>query len=451
MSIAKDSIKWEDVETQLGCSMASILVVDDSVVDRQLIKGLLAKDTGFNVGTAENPSDALSQLSNSDFDLVVTDLQMPDRDGLDLVRSMRMEFPELPAILVTAHGSEKIAAQALVEGAAGYVPKNELGEKLVQTVRNTLLLMEAERSYVDLVEFTRSTRFEFQLSNDPQLIPALLDLTQQMMAAVGQRNSVEKLRCAVALEHAVFNAMFHGNLEFGERKAPSTFDSIDEETMRYIFEHGSREEIRDRKIDVEINIDRTGCRFVVEDGGCGFDTPDLEEIAEGEKMTKGGRGLILMNSFMDNIEFNEAGNKVAMTRHWDDSSRSESGERLIQQFDDTSHGTNISDPIFGMLVSEKSGRNIPLSESRLVIGRRKTCHVVLPHREVSAHHCQLYIVDGFWYAKDLGSENGIKINGRPVRRGRLDPGDTLTLAKYNYRIEYSPTNNNLANIESEES
>jgi len=414
--------------------MASILVVDDSLLDRELIKGLLAAEPDLQVETANGSRDAMAKLHAQAFDLVVTDLQMPDIDGLQLVKSLRDEFPHLPAILVTAHGSETIAAAALDEGAAGYVPKSELSEKLVDTVRNTLILMQAERSYSDLVEHTTFTEFHFELDHDRNLIPPLVDLAQQIISGVGHRNPVQRVRIGVALEQALLNALFHGNLEISRGISIPPPGELGDEAFQQIIRSRLADPIySDRKIFVEFQISRSLCKFIVRDQGRGFRVPDTHSIEEG-----GGRGLVLIRSFMDEVEFNDKGNEITMVRRWDAASFSESGRRKSQQFDDTSHDSSISEPVYGRLISERSGRTIPLTEKRLVIGRRKTCHIVLPYREVSAHHCQMYVVEGFWFVKDLDSGNGIRINGKPVKRGRMDPGDTLTVAKYNYRIEYAP-------------
>jgi CheY-like chemotaxis protein len=414
--------------------MAMILVVDDSAVDRELIKGLLTSQPDFEAEAAESSRSALAKLHSGRFDLVVTDLQMPDMDGLELVKTLRQEFPDLPTILVTAHGSEQIAAAALDEGAAGYVPKSELAGKLVETVRNTLVLLQAERSYADLVDHTTLSEFHFELNHDPRLIPPLVDLAQQMISGVGHRNPVDRVRIGVAIEQALTNALYHGNLELAAGlKIPGHSSTGSSEFQTFIAQRIIDPLYANRKIHVEMRITREQAKFTIRDEGNGFRVPAAHGIEEGR-----GRGLVLIRSFMDEVSYNERGNELTMTRRWDPAAFTESAIRRSQQFDDTMFGTNVSEPAFGKFVSERSGRTIPLSEKRLVIGRRKTCHIVLPYREVSAHHCQMYVVDGFWFVKDLESGNGIRINGKPVKRGRLDPGDTLTVAKYNYRIDYTP-------------
>ena len=75
----------------------------------------------------------------------------------------------------------------------------------------------------------------------------------------------------------------------------------------------------------------------------------------------------------------------------------------------------------------------------MLIGRRKSCHIVIPQNDVSAHHCQLFIEEGWWCVKDLESSNGIKINGKKTEKGVLGPGDILSVGKHDYRVEYSPS------------
>ena len=110
--------------------MATILVVDDSPVDRHLAGKLLEKHAGLTVAYATDGRDALTVMERSAPDLVLTDLQMPEMNGLELVEEIRIHYPTVPVILMTAHGSEEIAIQALRVGAASYVPKRNLAKDL---------------------------------------------------------------------------------------------------------------------------------------------------------------------------------------------------------------------------------------------------------------------------------------------------------------------------------
>jgi len=93
---------------------------------------------------------------------------------------------------------------------------------------------------------------------------------------------------------------------------------------------------------------------------------------------------------------------------------------------------------FGELIPVGGGDTIPLVREKLVLGRRESCDVCLRFPNVSGKHCELAFKDGFWSVRDLDSTNGIKVNGTKVTKKLLSPGDTLTIAKRSFTIQYTP-------------
>jgi predicted component of type VI protein secretion system len=94
--------------------------------------------------------------------------------------------------------------------------------------------------------------------------------------------------------------------------------------------------------------------------------------------------------------------------------------------------------MYGELIPLGGGDPIPLIKKQLLVGRRESCDIVLRFANVSAHHCQLFVNGGYWYVRDQQSRNGVKVNGIKVEEKRIDPGDTVSVAKHNYDLEYSP-------------
>lgn len=94
--------------------------------------------------------------------------------------------------------------------------------------------------------------------------------------------------------------------------------------------------------------------------------------------------------------------------------------------------------MYGELNPLGGGDPIPLKKQKLLVGRRPTCDLCLPFPNVSSQHCELEMKNGYWHIQDLGSSNGLKVNGARVESKFLLPGDELTIAKHRFAIQYEP-------------
>ena len=287
--------------------MATILVVDDTAVDRRLAGGLLETSANLEVCYAENGKEALQQISMSLPDLVVTDLQMPEIDGLELVNTIGDKYPEVPVVLMTAHGSEVVAAQALANGAASFVPKNDLADNLVQTVMHVLVLADSDSRYNKLLNCTRKTDFEFDLENDPAIIEPLIDLVQQVALSQGLLSPQNRVQLGVALEHALSNAMIRGNLEFSREEMPVT-------NLNLTQARAKQEPYNQRNVYFRSLVTREKAEFTIRDQGKGFDYESQLRSSAPESFRDGaGRGLVLIQAFMDEVEFADGGREIRMS------------------------------------------------------------------------------------------------------------------------------------------
>ncbi len=125
--------------------MESILIVDDEESMLEFLDYLLKKE-GYRVSRARDGGEALRALSGgSTFDLVVSDLRMPDIDGLELLRRSRETDPDVPFIFITAYASSDTAIEALKLGAYDYVTKPFQVEELKNLVRNALQTSSLKR------------------------------------------------------------------------------------------------------------------------------------------------------------------------------------------------------------------------------------------------------------------------------------------------------------------
>jgi len=118
--------------------MARILIVDDDQGMREFMEIMLEKE-GHDVTSAENATKALNLCNRKDFDLIVTDLRMPQIDGIEFLKKIKDQKPEIMVILVTAYASGETAVNAMKEGAYDYVEKGGSIDELKRIIHEALL------------------------------------------------------------------------------------------------------------------------------------------------------------------------------------------------------------------------------------------------------------------------------------------------------------------------
>jgi CheY-like chemotaxis protein/anti-sigma regulatory factor (Ser/Thr protein kinase) len=289
--------------------MPEILVVDDSLIDLKVAGRLLEQQPEWTVRYARNGAEALTQIEANLPSLVVTDLQMPELNGLDLVEKVRDEFPLIPVILMTAAGSEQIAVQAIQKGAASYVPKTELSTDLVKTVARVLASSAEARGRRRV--FNYLTEVHYVLENDLELLSALVSELRQTVRDRWLFAERDCLQFATAVDEAVVNAYFHGNLEVNSELRIEDADAY----YALAEERRAREPYLSRRIGLRLEIGREQVSVRISDDGPGFDPSRLPDpTAPGYLERPCGRGIMLMRTFMDDIQFNEKGNEVTLIK-----------------------------------------------------------------------------------------------------------------------------------------
>jgi CheY-like chemotaxis protein len=292
-------------------TVPTVLVVDDSAADRRLVGGLLERSGGLAVEYAKDGKEAIDRFQSGLPDLTVTDLIMPEMDGLALVAAVKSEFPLVPVVLMTARGNEDIALAALRAGAAGYVPKRILAQDLASTVKRILAASREDRSLSRLMHRLVHNESAFVLHNDPSLIPLLLGYLQQVLRSLQLEDELDRLRIRLAVEEALLNSLYRGNLEISTR-----LEQSDRMAFNQLVEERSAESpYCDRRIHVSWTVGRDEMTVQVKDDGSGFDpaaTGNRDESVDFD--TVFGRGTLIMRTFMDEVRYNAAGNEVTLIK-----------------------------------------------------------------------------------------------------------------------------------------
>jgi two-component system NtrC family response regulator len=121
--------------------METILIVDDEKNYLTILSALL-EDEGFEVLTAPGGSEALEVHKSSDLDLILTDMKMPKMDGIELLENIKQNDPDLPVIMMTAHGTVDKAVEAMQKGAYTYVLKPFDNERLIIYVKKAISMYQ---------------------------------------------------------------------------------------------------------------------------------------------------------------------------------------------------------------------------------------------------------------------------------------------------------------------
>ena len=116
--------------------MIRILVADDHAVVRDGLKQIVSDTSDIIVAAeASNGREALNKALKDDYDVVLLDITMPDRSGLDILKEIKAQKPELPILILSIHPEEQYAVRALKAGAAGYLTKESAPEELIRAMR----------------------------------------------------------------------------------------------------------------------------------------------------------------------------------------------------------------------------------------------------------------------------------------------------------------------------
>jgi len=289
-----------------------VLVVDDSAMDRHLAGSIIQKMGGWKAIFSANGLEAIKCLEEYRPDVVLTDMLMPEMDGLQLVQAIRSDHPQIPVVLMTAHGSEDIAIQALQKGAASYVPKKVLARELPSTLEQVLAVSRSRHQDARLLAKLDHFETRFTLDNDTTLIPALVGHIEQDISRLQLCDPSGLVVLGVALHESLTNAILHGNLELN-----SEMRELDEQGYyRLGMERRNQMPYSCRKVTLSAKFSAQELTFTVRDEGNGFDPNLLPDPTDPSNLGKvSGRGLLLIQTFMDRVFHNEEGNEITMIKH----------------------------------------------------------------------------------------------------------------------------------------
>ncbi len=251
-----------------------ILVVDDEQIIRESLSFILKKE-GYNVEEAANGKDALAKHETNPFDIIITDIEMPEMKGVDLLKQIRQRTPQTLVVIITAFGSVETAVQALREGAADYILKpinfddllyrvKKLCDYHTLVIENSLLRQELQRTYDFDQIIGQSTPMKkiFEVikrvahSEGTVLITGKSGTGKEIVARAIHYNSPRREKRFMPINcGAIVDTLFESEL-FGHKKGSFTGATVDKEGLLKVAEGGTvfLDEVSEIPIQLQVKL-----------------------------------------------------------------------------------------------------------------------------------------------------------------------------------------------------
>ncbi|HEX8502923.1 MAG TPA: ATP-binding protein [Pyrinomonadaceae bacterium] len=265
-----------------------ILIVEGNGELRTVLADALA-GLGHEVVTAGDRAEAVERDDLEEFDLIISDLAEYSDSAVQIVSELKRKRLFVPVVVSSEEAQHAGLVKAFKLGAANYLRKPYDKEELSQIVEKTLGYKLRFVEDLKVLPYVRE-HIEFELPSDIALMNGVLHYLTQRVAALGVIKP-DTSNLLIALDEAFVNAVKHGNKQDASKLVRITADLSSKEA-----------------------------RFTIEDEGEGFDVAAIPDPRDPENLFKtSGRGVLLIYNIMDQVEYNERGNRLTMVKRPDPS------------------------------------------------------------------------------------------------------------------------------------
>lgn len=171
--------------------MIKLFVVDDHILVREGLKKILDQNTiDIQVcGEASDGDGILNQLNDADPDIVILDIAMPGKSGLEVLKDIKERYPQLPVLMLSMHPEERFAVRSLRAGASGYLTKSSISDQLIKAIRK---IVTHKQKFISPAVAEQLAN-QVDLQNAKPLHESLSDREFQVMCMIGSGKAVSKI------------------------------------------------------------------------------------------------------------------------------------------------------------------------------------------------------------------------------------------------------------------
>ena len=262
-----------------------ILIIDDEEKIRNVLSKIVEQLDLIPL-TAGDGLEALNILQSEKIDLIITDLMMPQMDGLQFIVKSREINSRIPIAVISGYGDVKNATFALTRGAFNFITKPFTIKEVENIIRKGLRLRELSLGTDKLLQNVRN-QTEITIPSYPHLIPSVIFyiVKECQWRDINNENVLNNI--SVCADEILTNALVHGN-----EKDPK------------------------KKISVTLNFNAEKFILTVKDEGRGFNVEKFSrQLKENHSDIPTKRGLFIVEYLVDEIFFNDKGNEITVTMH----------------------------------------------------------------------------------------------------------------------------------------
>jgi two-component system invasion response regulator UvrY len=169
--------------------MIKILIADDHAIVREGLKQIVAETADMEIADeARSGHEVLDKVGNNDYDVVVLDISMPGRDGVDILKQLKAQRPRLPVLVLSIHPEEQYAVRVIRAGAAGYLTKESAPDELIAAIRR----VSAGRKYVSPA-LAEKLVLELQSDTEKPSHETLSDREYQVLCLIAAGKRVKEI------------------------------------------------------------------------------------------------------------------------------------------------------------------------------------------------------------------------------------------------------------------
>lgn len=296
-------------------SGAKILIVDDSVSIVNSL-GKILELSGHQVDSAFNGSDALRKIRQSEFDIVICDIEMPGITGMDFLERVRRDFDtQLDVILMTGYLDQEYFIQAIRLGASDFIRKPVESSQILRAIK---AIMDRRSYHLDVGKFfTLLDKATVSFELNPQRFTQF-GFSKVFHRFMSQNTSMTKDEISEVLictDEMIYNAYIHGTLELNPEERQADHQAL----QHIILDRLSLPHIASKRIRFHYEIDHVTSELLirVEDDGNGFDHEVMMNQFHQDpalSMAGHGRGLSVLYHLSDSMEFFDGGRTIQIRK-----------------------------------------------------------------------------------------------------------------------------------------